>query len=848
MVFARYGRAGSTDAAVVVPQSATTRLADLHKLLGEYAALEASLSEAKVRAARAEDRADSEAAARGALAARLRTLEDELRVAREQLTAGVAAARGETTVLKAELHDCRQSLAEALRGLEDRQRNVLAVREVLARREPELARLRDECDSARRGLEEALGRESEAQASLAATAGFRERLARRVAALDEEKETHLGDRAALEASLAEVKFQAARAEDRADSAAAGRDALAARVRSLEDEVRAAQERADAGVVAAQREAAVLASELHDCRQSLGGAVHSLEERQRSLLAVQEDVMRREHELERLRGECASAREGLEGALNREREVQARLADVVEDRDRLAGSVAALDNERETHLGDFAALEASLAEAKFRAARAEDRADSAAAGGDALAARVRSLENEVRTARAAAAQGKAAALTDELSEVRQSLAEAVRSKEEALAGECEVQARLADVVEDRDRLAGKVTALDEEKETHLRHVRGEMVAMAERVRVLDEELTAARDGARGGERQLEERDRELTTLKAEIEARRMSEEALRGEHDAALARLQAATTVADRSEVNERLREDAEARLRREVVARRQQQALHRSFERSAAAAQRDAEVARRELAAAVGEGRDLAQRLEAAEEQVRAAESGRADAERTSEQLAAAGAAARRSAEVERDAQGEARGVLAAERAELELSREAVRQQERALALREHEVREQEHDLQERAAALVSAGAGMTVAGRSTPVPGTALLAPPAPVALPPWALGQVQPARPPAAGDYLAALQAADEDDEPEEADDPQDGLDEGHRRFLAELAQREEWPEDEAARLAKDHGLLLRAALQQVNRAAESRFGDGVVELVDGVVSVDDVGGLCDQQRAPA
>ncbi len=60
----------------------------------------------------------------------------------------------------------------------------------------------------------------------------------------------------------------------------------------------------------------------------------------------------------------------------------------------------------------------------------------------------------------------------------------------------------------------------------------------------------------------------------------------------------------------------------------------------------------------------------------------------------------------------------------------------------------------------------------------------------------------------------------------DPFDGLEPRHRRFLAELITRREWPRQDLDTLARSFSLMTDGAIEAINEWAFERYGDALIE----------------------
>jgi len=79
--------------------------------------------------------------------------------------------------------------------------------------------------------------------------------------------------------------------------------------------------------------------------------------------------------------------------------------------------------------------------------------------------------------------------------------------------------------------------------------------------------------------------------------------------------------------------------------------------------------------------------------------------------------------------------------------------------------------------------------------------------------------------------------DSESGSTDSEVEPLDEGHRRFLVKLSQKQQWEREEVEELAREHGLFPGAAIEVVNDHAFELVETPVLEGTDEIMVNKDV-----------
>ena len=89
--------------------------------------------------------------------------------------------------------------------------------------------------------------------------------------------------------------------------------------------------------------------------------------------------------------------------------------------------------------------------------------------------------------------------------------------------------------------------------------------------------------------------------------------------------------------------------------------------------------------------------------------------------------------------------------------------------------------------------------------------------------------------------VEATDDDEQTDDADDGRPNLDQRHEQLLLELLRLEELPRDRWNELCEALGLLPEAAVEAINDAILETFDDVLIVETDPIIIESDVGKLC-------
>lgn len=484
-----------------IPVSPQEEIARLQARLGELEAENARLKEKASDAERdswkhMKARSDAEAAAAEARDDAARKLRDARKLASVELTRAMEEATKKAVSLREELTRTERERKDALAQVKDlRAARDAAQREVDGlRQELEALRWSSALQAPGGAVEAADGAQAQVQVHKEITRAREESAAAVLAvradaerALAEERGARQGAEEAerqarahlaeLRASVLGLELSLGEARDSAEAERRRVEMLQEEIRRLSDESAARQREAEGEIARAQADVQARERALGDLRverEALG----------RLLAEVEREAYSR----------AERARELRTRMLERDREVEALRVELL-DRDR---KIAAL--EQQVPPGEeLIRLEAELQATRARLSEMEaERARQDAASDEAVATALRE-------------RARAARLTE-------SLQQAARERDEALGRCVELEGRVQGVQEERNRLRGEITRLEETSRQAQAELHGLVERLKQTRRELEaEEKRAAREGERAQEaaelgQRMQEARRELSDLR------------------------------------------------------------------------------------------------------------------------------------------------------------------------------------------------------------------------------------------------------------------------------------------------------------------------------------------------
>lgn len=578
-------------------------------------------------------RAEAEAAAREAeaeAAAVRRQAEqrqaDAVRETEEQLRGAIAAAataRQEIQRLTTRIQEMESAL--------DRQTGLLQVEEEARRAaESELVRARSklrEAEESARALDaEAKERHETERAAAEALAALRrevEDAGAREAALRREVEELVGREAEARQELKKTAMRLATARREAEEGAerkeeARRDASAAS--SRESEARSLAAAAAAREAAARADAEAGRREAESARADARSANERLEEVEAAMVALRAELETAKHDADVLRREADDFRKQAHAAtseLDVRQLATQRLARELAERE-----VALAEKEAAARREVAASLQREMI-AKRAAEAAQNREASAIADADAAEARAESAERAAEASKREAAEARRVA--DDLQKESESrnaaraaeLAEHEQEREAAIAREADLLKREASARMEAERLAAEL----ETRSAQVKVLDAELAVVAKDANVLRTDRDTARAALSASRAALDELREEIARVSDEAAAAksiadraRRDQAALRAERDAASKRADAAERERDLS------RDEAEQLLGKLAAEQKDRAAAERDAEsarRLAAVASEETGTIRRMLEAANAEVDELRRELERAREELR---------------------------------------------------------------------------------------------------------------------------------------------------------------------------------------------------------------------------------------